>query len=131
MPAALVEAAAPHDVATAVARLTAALRDRGITVFATIDHAAGARAVGLELADEVVVVFGSPAGGTPVLQADPRAGIDLPLRVLVWADAGSTRVAYRDPAELAGQFDLAGATDALGRLRALLDQLVAAAVASD
>src|SRR3954467_1643555 len=68
MSAGLVEATAPSDVATAVARLTAALDDRGITVFATIDHAAGARAVGLELADEVVVVFGSPAGGTPVMQ---------------------------------------------------------------
>jgi uncharacterized protein (DUF302 family) len=61
------------------------------------DHAAGARTVGLELPDEVVLVFGSPTAGTPLMQADPRAGIDLPLRILVWSDDGGTRVAFRDP----------------------------------
>ena len=131
MTAGLVEAEAPHDVATVVARLTAALRARGVTLFATIDHAAGARAAGLELPEEVVLVFGSAAGGTPVMQADPRAGIDLPLRMLVWADAGRTRVAYRDPAELAGRYELAGATDTLDRLRGLLEQLAGVAVAAD
>ena len=128
MRAQLVEAESPHDVATVVERITAALRARGVTLFATIDHAAGARAVGLELPDEVVLVFGSPAGGTPVMQADPRAGIDLPLRVLVWTEGGTTRVAHRDPAELAEQFQLGGSTDALAGLQGLLDHVVAAAV---
>ena len=128
MPARLVEAESPHDVATVVERIAAALRARGVTLFATIDHAAGARAVGLELPDEVVLVFGNPAGGTPVMQADPRAGIDLPLRVLVWTEGGTTRVAHRDPGELAEQFHLDGSTETLAGLRGLLDQVVAAAV---
>ena len=91
----------PGDVASVVDRLTAGLRDRGVEVFATIDHAAGARAAGLDLADEVLLVFGDPAVGTALMQADPRAGVDLPLRVLVWSQDGVTRLAYQDPAVLA------------------------------
>jgi uncharacterized protein (DUF302 family) len=123
----LIEAEVPGDVAATVERITAGLRERGVTLFATIDHAAGARAVGLAMPDEVVLVFGNPAGGTALMQADPRAGIDLPLRMLVWSPSGATRVAYRDPDELADEFAVDGARDTLGRLRGLLDQLAAEA----
>ena len=127
MPADLIEGEVSGDVATTVDRVTAALHARGVTLFATIDHAAGARAVGLALPDEVVLVFGNPAGGTALMQADPRAGIDLPLRLLVWSHSGTTRVAYRDPQELADEFAVDGAQETLGRLRGLLDQLAAEA----
>jgi uncharacterized protein (DUF302 family) len=127
----LVEAAAPHDVAATVARITAALRNHGVPLLATIDHAAAARKAGLSLPDEVVLVFGRATGGTPLMQADPRVGIDLPLRLLVWSDGGTTRVAFRDPTGLTEQFHLAGAAETLARLRGLLDQLVAAAVSTD
>src|SRR4051794_24219949 len=127
VPARLIGTEAPGDVAATVQRVTAALHARGITLFATIDHAAAARTVGLALPDEVVLVFGNPAGGTALMQADPRAGIDLPLRMLVWSDAGTTRVAYRDPQELAEGFAVGGARDTLDRLRGLLDQLAAVA----
>ena len=85
------------DVAEAVARIERALDGLGVTLFATIDHAAGARAAGLELPDEVVLVFGNPAAGTALMQADPRVGLDLPLRMLVWSRHGRTAVGYRDP----------------------------------
>ena len=113
-----------HDVATTVGRITAALDRRGIPLFATIDHAAGARAAGLELADEVLLIFGNPAVGTALMQADPRAGIDLPLRILVWSEAGATSVAFRDPHQLAVDHNLTGQGPTLDRLRALLDELV-------
>jgi hypothetical protein len=71
VPADLIEAEVPGDVATTVDRVTAALHARGVTLFATIDHAAGARALELALPDEVVLVFGNPAGGTALMQADP------------------------------------------------------------
>ncbi len=126
---ALVVTRSPHDVAGTVERLTAALGRRGIEVFARIDHAGGARAVGLELADEVLLVFGDPAIGTALMRADPSAGIDLPLRVLVWSSDGATSVGFRDPHELAAGFRLDGLEGVLDRLRGLLDQLTGEATA--
>jgi uncharacterized protein (DUF302 family) len=67
----------------ALRRLLDAVERRGLTVFAQIDHAAAAREIGMELADEVVVVFGNPRAGTLLMQQDPRVGIELPLRLLV------------------------------------------------
>ena len=117
----------PGDVASVVDRLTAALRDRGVEVFATIDHAAGARAAGLDLPDEVLLVFGNPAIGTALLQADPRSGVDLPLRMLVWSQDGVTRLAYQDPAVLADRYEVGSEQATLDGLRGLLEQLVAEA----
>jgi len=119
--------AVPGDVASVVGRLTAGLRDRGVEVFATIDHAAGARAAGLDLPDEVLLVFGNPAVGTALMQADPRSGVDLPLRMLVWSQDGATRLAYQDPAVLADRYAVGSERATLGKLRGLLEQLVAEA----
>ena len=127
MSAALITARSRSDVATTVRQVTAALQRRGITLFATIDHAAGARGVGLELSDEVVLVFGNPAAGTPLMRADPRAGLDLPLRILVWSGDDGTQVAFRDPQALAEDFELAGQAETLAGLRGVLDALVAEA----
>ena len=90
-----------------VARLTDAIESRGLTLFARIDHAAGAREAGLELADEQVVLFGNPRAGTPLMRSDPRIGVELPLRMLIWADASGALLGYRDPRELAGPYDIA------------------------
>ena len=117
----------PGDVASVVDRLSAGLRDRGVEVFATIDHAAGARAAGLDLPDEVLLVFGNPAVGTALMQADPRSGVDLPLRMLVWSQDGATRLAYQDPAVLADRYEVGSEQATLDRLRGLLEQLVAEA----
>jgi uncharacterized protein (DUF302 family) len=114
---------ASQDVAATVELITAALEQRGITLFATIDHAAGAHRTGLELADEVVLVFGSPATGTALMQADPRAGLDLPLRMLVWSQDGATNIAYRDPRGLAEDYNVAAHGDVLDKLAAVLSQL--------
>jgi uncharacterized protein (DUF302 family) len=111
------------DVPTAVARIEKTLDRLGVAVFAKIDHAAGARAAGLELADEVVLVFGDPAVGTALMQADPRVGIDLPLRMLVWAEDGRTRVGYRDPPRLAVDPASAELAAVLGKMNGLLERL--------
>ena len=118
------------DVPTAVARIRSALDRLGVTVFATIDHAAGARAAGLELPDEVVLVFGDPAVGTALMQADPRVGLDLPLRILVWDRGGRTAVGYRDPRELAVDPAPAGVDAGLGRMHGLLERLAREAAAT-
>jgi putative redox protein len=88
----------PHGFATTLERVEAVLDARGLTVFARIDHAAGARAAGLDLRPTVVLLFGDPRGGTPVMQALATAGLDLPLRLLVFEDeGGGARIAWRDP----------------------------------
>jgi uncharacterized protein (DUF302 family) len=120
----------PHSVAETVERLRGSLGRRSITVFATIDHAAGAREVGLELPDETVVVFGDPRAGTPLMEADPKVGLELPLRVLVWDDRGTTIVGYRDPTTLADSYRLDDLQERLARMRALVAELVSEA-ASD
>ena len=74
----LVAVNSPHSVPVTMDLLLAALERRGITVFARIDHGGGARAAGLELADEELVIFGDPRAGTPLMQANPEIGYELP-----------------------------------------------------
>ena len=106
--------------AATVTALIDAIERRGLTVFARIDHAAGAREVGLELADEQVVVFGSARAGTPLMQSDPRIGVELPLRMLVWSDGEGALVGYVDPRELLDRYDVAERESMLEQMAALL-----------
>ncbi|HVW68386.1 MAG TPA: DUF302 domain-containing protein [Steroidobacteraceae bacterium] len=88
-------------------RLEADVKAKGLTVFARIDHAAGAAAVGLTLRPTTVLIFGNARGGTPLMQANQLIGIDLPLKVLVWQDpAGKTWLSHVDPAFLARRYGL-------------------------
>ncbi|HEX3617222.1 MAG TPA: DUF302 domain-containing protein [Solirubrobacteraceae bacterium] len=96
----------PWPVAETVRRLRETLDARGITVFATIDQAAAARDAGLELRDTVLIIFGNPAGGTPVMEAAPLAALDLPLKLLVWDESGQTQVSYLTPTVLAARWGL-------------------------
>jgi uncharacterized protein (DUF302 family) len=83
-------------------RLEAEVRAKGMTVFARIDHAAGAAAVGLSLRPTELLIFGNAKGGTPLMQSMQMIGIDLPLKALVWQDAsGNTWLSYNDPSWLA------------------------------
>jgi uncharacterized protein (DUF302 family) len=107
-----------------VRRLMDAIESRGLTLFARIDHAAAAREAGLELADEQVVLFGNPRAGTPLMRSDPRIGVELPLRILIWADANGVLLGYRDPRELGGPYDIAAEQrPILEQMATLLGQL--------
>jgi uncharacterized protein (DUF302 family) len=112
------------DYATTLRRLTDAVEHRGLTLFARIDHAAGAREVGLELPDEEVILFGNPRAGTPLMQSDPRIGIELPLRILVWQESEGVEIGYKDPRESAGDYDVAEHEAALTAMAGLLSELV-------
>ncbi len=96
----------PLAFAEAVERLSQLIDEKGMTLFAVIDHSAAAAENGLELRDTKVVIFGSPVGGTPVMDAAPLVALDLPLKVLIYDDAGSTRIAYTPPTELARRYGL-------------------------
>jgi len=114
-----------HGVTSTVDRLIAALGRRGISVFARIDHAAGARKAGLELADEELVIFGDPRAGTVLMQADATVGYELPLRLLIWDAGGQTMIGYRRPTELRDEFALGNQLEILRRMESLLEQITA------
>ena len=114
-----------RSVDETVGLLTELVAAKGLKLFAVFDHSGEARAAGLELRETKVVVFGSPAAGTPVMEAAPLAALDLPLKVLVWDDGGETRVTYASPAELAERH---GLSDELASRLAGIDALTDAVV---
>lgn len=103
-------------------RLLVAIVTRGLTIFARVDHGAGAVQAGLPLRPTELLVFGNARGGTPLMQAAQTVGIDLPLKMLVWEDAsGTTWLGYNDPHWLAERHGIAaGQAPVLASLDAAL-----------
>lgn len=96
-------------VAETVERLSQALGTRGIAVIARVDHAAGAAKAGMALRPTVLLIFGNPKIGTPLIQANPHAGLDLPMKILVWQDEqGQAWLGYVNPSRLSADHGLAG-----------------------
>jgi uncharacterized protein (DUF302 family) len=119
-----------HGSTETVERLKALLAQKGIRVFAQIDHAAGAREVGLSLRPTQVLIFGNPRAGTPLIQSRQAIGLDLPLRALVWEDEkGKVWLTYRRVADLARQHHVTGVDEAVQALDNGLDALARAAAA--
>jgi uncharacterized protein (DUF302 family) len=105
----LVTLPSSYPVADTIDRLGDAVTGAGLQVFARVDHAAGARAAGLELRPTELLLFGNARGGTPLMQDKQTAGIDLPLKALAWTDeSGRTWLSYNDPAWIAGRHALGG-----------------------
>ena len=92
------------DQAVTVERLREAIVEQGMAIVAQVDHSAAAASAGLKLRPMVVLLFGNALAGTPLMQAAPTVGIDLPLKALVWTDEeGATWLAYNDPGWLAAR----------------------------
>jgi uncharacterized protein (DUF302 family) len=106
-------------------RLEAEVKAKGLTVFARVDHAAGAAAVGMQLRPTELLIFGSARGGTPLMQANQVVGIDLPLKALVYEDAdGNVWVAYNNPRWIAERHGLgASVATTVQTLTKVLDAL--------
>ncbi len=119
----------PHSVADTVAKLTAAVEGAGAKVFAVVDHAAGAKSIGSPVADEVVVIFGNPKLGTPLIAANPEIGLDLPLKVLIWDQDGTTMIGYLDPQALKARYGVGGVDKVFETMAGALGKLTGAAVA--
>ena len=116
----------PRSVGDTVARLTGMLAAKGVKLFDTIDQRAAAREVGLDLRETVLMIFGNPVAGTPVMMAAPLSALDLPLKVLIWDDEGQTKVTYYAPAALAARHHLdADLATRLAAVDPLTDALVA------
>ena len=109
-------------------RLEADIRAKGLTVFARIDDAAGAEEVGLTLRPTELIIFGNARGGTPLMQASQTAGIDLPLKALVWQDAaGKTWISYEEPSWIVQRHHLGIKAGIIDKLAAALSVIVQAA----
>ena len=107
----LITVASAHAVKDTLDRLEASLKAAGIAIFGRIDHAAGARSVGMELRPTEVLIFGNPKAGTPLMEASQTIGLDLPLKVLAWQDAaGKVWLTYTDMAWLARRHGLGAET---------------------
>ncbi len=118
-----------YSVKETLDRFEAVLKKKGITVFAQIDHAGGAKTVGLELLPTRVIIFGTPKMGTPLMAANRKIGIDLPLKALVWRDAGGkVWLAYNDPETLKSRYRIATRDKVFAKMAKALGGLTDAAL---
>lgn len=125
----LIAVKSPHSAQVTMNRLEAIVKERGLTVFARIDHAAGAAKVGKTLRPTELLIFGNPQGGTPFIECAQTVAIDLPLKALVWEDASAqVWLGYNDTDYLARRHDTP-ACAAAGILAKAVAGLAAAAVA--
>jgi uncharacterized protein (DUF302 family) len=116
------------SVKETISRLETAAREKGLVIFARIDHAAGAQKIGKSLRPTELLIFGNPQGGTPLMECAQTAGIDLPLKALAWEDAGGqVWLGYNDPQFLAQRHGAANCP-VVQNLRKALDALAADAV---
>lgn len=108
--------------------LAKALDEKGIKVVARVDHAAGAKAAGMELRPTEVILFGNPKLGTPLIAANPAIGIDLPMKVLAWQTAdGKVLIGYTAPKDLAQRHGVGGKDDVVAAMTGALEGLTKAA----
>jgi uncharacterized protein (DUF302 family) len=106
-------------------RVEAEIQTRGLTVFARIDHAAGAADAGLRLAPTELIIFGNARGGTPLMQSAQTAGIDLPLKILVWQDAANnTWLSYNEPRWVAERHNVTPGVPAVSKMTDLVSAIV-------
>jgi uncharacterized protein (DUF302 family) len=116
----------PRSVTATVARLTGILSAKGMKLFAVIDQSEEAREAGQQLRETTLVIFGSPAAGTSVMDAAPLTALDLPLKILIWADGSRTNVTYYSPAAIAARYSLSAELAAkLAGIDPLTDALIA------
>ena len=119
----------PHSVGDTVTALTGAIEKAGAKVFAVVDHQAGATAAGLDLPPTTTVIFGNPKIGTPLMQANRRIALDLPVKVLVWEEDGQTRLGYLQPQSLAGRYAIGSDAKPVQMMTGALAKLTDAAIA--
>lgn len=112
------------SVAETVAKLEAAIEAAPPKLMAKIDHGSNAMKAEMELNESVLLILGAPKVGTPIMQANPMVGLELPVKILVWNDNGQTKIGYLNPTELNARFELDGKADKqLGMMTKVLDML--------
>lgn len=117
-----------HSVAVTIDRLEKVLKQKGLTIFARVDHAAGGNQAGISLRPTQVLIFGNPKLGTPLMTSNQTVGIDLPQKALAWEDAtGKVWLTYNDPAYLAERHHIGNRAEVLAKIAGALKDMTAAA----
>lgn len=120
-----------HDVPTTVERLVKVVEEKGATVFARVDHAAGAKKVGMDLPPTVLVIFGNPAVGTPLMLSHRMKGLDLPMKVLVTEEDGKVTLNYHNPAKLCAEHANEAAQESCVKIAKALEAFTKTAATAD
>jgi len=118
-----------HSVAATIDKLEGILKEKGLTIFARIDHAAGAKKAGLDMRPTELLVFGNPKLGTPLMKASQTTALDLPQKALAYqAESGDVFLVYNDPAYVSSRHKIEGADPVLKKITGALDAFTSAAV---
>jgi len=126
--AGLIIKTSPYGVTQTLDRLEKIMKKKGLTIFARIDHAAGAKRAGLDLPATQVLIFGNPKLGTPLMRSRRTIAIDLPQKALAWKGAdGKTRLAYNDPAYLAQRHGIEDRKKIVKKMAGALNKLTSKA----
>ena len=112
----------PYSVDVTIAKLTKIVKSKGFNVFALVDHAKGAKNVGLTLGDQQVLIFGKPQAGTKIMQKDRLSGFDLPIKVMVYDDGKKTKLVYRTKEYFMANYSLDGCK-VLDKMSGALDMM--------
>ena len=124
----IVVARSAHDVNETINRLEAALRAKGVTVFARIDHAGNAQRVGVALRPVQLLIFGNPKLGSPLLESNPMVGLDLPMKALAWEDTdGKVWLGYTAAATIAERYRIEDRAAVIDKMTGALKNFTAAA----
>lgn len=118
-----------HSVSATIDRLAAAVEGAGATVFARVDHQAGAKSIGTDMPAATVLFFGNPKLGTPIMLDGISIGLDLPLRALAYEDGGKVWLTYHDPADVAALHGISADHPVVGKMTGALGKLTGKATA--
>lgn len=120
----------PYDVMETMDRLESNVKEKGMRVFARIDHAEGAQQTGQDLRPTQLLIFGNPKAGTPLMQCQQQVAIDLPQKMLVWEDAdGQVWLGYNDPRYLVRRHDISGCNEVIEKISQALEKFAKNATA--
>ena len=118
-----------YSVSETLDRLTKIMTSKGLTIFARVDHAAGAKKVDTEMAPTQLLIFGNPKLGTPLMLSERKIGLDLPLKALAWQDDnGKVWVSYNDPAYLKNRYGISDRDPVFMKITGALKKLIGKAV---
>jgi len=128
----MIDVKSAHSVAATADRLETILNAKGMTVFARIDHAAGAQKAGKTMAPTELVVFGNPKVGTPLMLCSRSIAIDLPQKALIWEDdSGAVWISYNDPQYLKLRHNTQGCDPVLQKVAMALGNFASKAAAAE